>query len=177
MILLIKILRTCGFTGYRPSKLPFPNNEKHPACLRLKALIHDTVEAAIHDGYTHFICGFALGSDTYFAEAVLVLRTLYPQITLEAALACEAQAENWAQKDRDRFYDLLSRCDVETYISRKYYPRCYLDRNRYIVDHSRRLIAVFDGKLGGTMYTVNRAQAKKIELVIINPSAYAADNT
>lgn len=63
--------KTCGFTGYRPSKLPFKNDEKSIACVRLKTLIHTETEAAIKDGYTHFVCGFALGADTYFAETVI----------------------------------------------------------------------------------------------------------
>jgi len=162
--------KTCGFTGYRPCKLPFKTDEKQIACVHLKILLYKEAEAAIKDGYTHFICGFALGSDTYFAEAVIELRNRYPGITLEAALACETQADHWPEKDRDRYFKLLAQCDRETYISRSYYKGSYLDRNRYIVNQSQRLIAVFDGQFGGTMYTVSRAKTQKLELVIINPS-------
>lgn len=164
--------KTCGFTGYRPGKLPFHTNEKHPACIHLKSLLYNEVEAAVKDGYTHFISGFALGSDTFFTEVVLDLRKQFPNITLEAALACENQSNNWLEKDRVRFFNLLSQCDKETYISYRYYKNCYLDRNRYILSNSQLLIAVFDGKLGGTMYTVNRAKAKQLNLVIINPSTF-----
>jgi len=162
--------KTCGFTGYRPSKLPFKHDERSTACMHLKILLYKETETAINDGYTHFICGFAMGSDTYFAEAVIALRDRYPEITLEAALACETQADHWSEKERDRYFRLLTKCDLETYISRNYSKDCYLERNRYIVDRSQRLVAVYDGKLGGTMYTVNRAKAKKLEIVIINPS-------
>ncbi|MBV1710166.1 MAG: DUF1273 domain-containing protein, partial [Erysipelothrix sp.] len=106
------------------------------ACLRLKKLIYKEIEAAIKYGFTHFICGFAMGSDTYFAEAVLGLRDRYPNITLEAALACETQANHWPEKDRDKYFRLLTKCDLETYITRSYSKDCYLERNRYIVDRS-----------------------------------------
>lgn len=162
--------KTCGFSGYRPSKLPFGNNEKSIACIHLKKLIYKETEAAIRDGYIHFISGFALGSDTYFAEAVLALRRKYPHIALEAALACEAQADHWPEQDRARYFELLSQCDKETYVSHQHYKNCYLDRNRYILRKAQRLIAVYDGQFGGTMYTVNRAKAIKLDLVIINPS-------
>lgn len=161
--------KTCGFTGYRPSKLPFKNDEKSIACVHLKTMLYKKIEAAIKDGFTRFICGFALGSDTYFAEAVIDLRERYPEITLEAALPCETQADRWPEKDRDRYFQLLAKCDRETYVSRKFYSGCYLERNRYIVEQSQRLIAVYDGQFGGTMVTLNQAKVKKLELVIINP--------
>lgn len=161
--------RTCGFTGYRPLKLPFGNNDISIACMRLKACIYKETEAAIKDGYTHFICGFALGSDMFFAEAVLALRKKYPKITLEAALPCETQADHWLKEDRGKYFEFLTLCDKETYVSLKYHKNCYLERNRYIVNQSQRLIAVYDGKFGGTMATVNRAKAKKLELININP--------
>jgi uncharacterized phage-like protein YoqJ len=167
--------KTCGFSGYRPAKLPFGNDEKSIACIHLKVLIYIETEAAIKSGYTHFISGFARGTDTYCAEAVVTLRKRYPEITLEAALACESQAERWPETDRDRFFELLAACDRETFVSRNYHKNCYRDRNRYIVDQSRRLIAVYDGKFGGTMVTVNRAREKKSELVLIDPCTFGIE--
>ncbi|KJS84812.1 SLOG family protein [Desulfosporosinus sp. BICA1-9] len=168
--------KICCFTGYSPSKLPFKNDENSIACVNLKILIYRETEAAIKDGYTHFICGFALGSDTYFAETVIGLRDRYPEITLEAALACETQAEHWPERDRDRYFGLLDKCDRETFVSRSYYKGCYLDRNSYIVNQAQRLIAVFDDQFSGTMVTISKAKAKKLELVIINPSTLQIDS-
>ncbi|ADY55384.1 hypothetical protein Sgly_1056 [Syntrophobotulus glycolicus DSM 8271] len=181
--------KTCGFTGYRPAKLPFRDNEHSIPCVHLKLLLYTETEAAVKDGYTRFICGFALGSDTYFAEAVIALRERYPEITLEAALPCETQANRWLDRplpsmaprhssihgrhgDRDRYFSLLAQCDKETCISRNYHKGCYLERNRYIVRQSQRLIAVFDGQPGGTMFTVNRAKARELELAVINPRTF-----
>ncbi|UWG96537.1 DUF1273 domain-containing protein [Dehalobacter sp. DCM] len=172
MVILISNPKTCGFTGYRPSKLPFKYNERSIPCVHLKLLLYTETEAAIKDGYTRFICGFAMGSDTYFAEAVIALRERYPEITLEAALPCETQADRWPEMDRDRYFKLLTQCDKEIYISRQYHKGCYLERNRYIVNASQRLIAVYDGQFGGTMATVNRARVKKLELVMINPGTF-----
>jgi uncharacterized phage-like protein YoqJ len=44
-----------------------------------------------------------------------------------------------------------------------------LKRNRYMVDHSSVLIAVFDGVLGGTMQTINYARKKGLEIIEIRP--------
>ena len=42
-------------------------------------------------------------------------------------------------------------------------------RNRYLVDHANFLIAVYDGKPGGTQYTVEYARKKGLEIVQIEP--------
>ena len=40
-------------------------------------------EAARQAGYRRFICGMAIGCDMYFAEAVLALKQLHPDVILE----------------------------------------------------------------------------------------------
>ena len=42
-----------------------------------------------------------------------------------------------------------------------------LRRNRYMVDHSALLIAVYDGMLGGTMYTLSYAMKQGLEIVTL----------
>ena len=43
-----------------------------------------------------------------------------------------------------------------------------LRRDRYLVDHASLLIAVYDGMLGGTMYTLSYAMKKGVETVILD---------
>ena len=84
---------TCCFTGHRASKLPWKYREDDLRCIRLKQQIYDTVEAVYDSGIRHYICGMANGCDLYFGEAVLQLRQLHPDITLEAAVPYEGQAK------------------------------------------------------------------------------------
>lgn len=65
---------SCSFSGHRPEKLPWGDNERDERCLALKDAIRQMVEKAYADGYRHFICGMARGCDTYFCEEVLQLR-------------------------------------------------------------------------------------------------------
>ena len=65
---------TCCFTGHRPVKLPWGINEQDPRCLALKEQLAATLEGIYESGYRHFICGMAIGCDTYFAEEVLQLK-------------------------------------------------------------------------------------------------------
>lgn len=160
---------TCTFTGHRPEKLPWGDNEKDERCIELKEKIYDTVEAVYRAGIRHYICGMATGCDIFFAEAVIALRDEHPDITLEAAIPCETQAQSWAEKDRNRYYYIASQCDYETLLQHRYTADCMLKRNRYMVDNSSVLIAVYDGSFGGTMYTVNYAQKQGLEIIRIIP--------
>ena len=91
----------------------------------------------------------ALGSDMYFCEAVALFREDHGDITLEAALPCEDQAAKWSERQRNRYFKLIQQCDTETYVSRKYTPDCMMRRNKYMVDNSSVLIAVYDGRSAG----------------------------
>lgn len=158
---------TCSFTGHRPAKLPWGNDERDPHCLALKRRIRDTVESAIAEGMEHFICGMADGCDLYFAEIVLALKEQYPHITLEAAIPCPTQADAWPEAQRARYRALLARCDYETLVQQSYTPNCMQRRNRYMVDHSSLLIAAHGGLPGGTRYTIAYAIRSGIEIVDI----------
>ena len=169
MFPLINRDNSCCFSGYRPEKLPWGTNEDDPRCIALKGAILSVSEKIHLSGIRHFICGMARGSDTYFCEAMLVLRGKYPAITLEAAIPCEAQSAKWHDDDRRRYAGLLDMCDHVTYVSRQYTKGCMQLRNRYMVDNSSVLLAVHDGKHGGTSYTTKYAMRRGLEIIKIEP--------
>ena len=115
---------SCCFTGHRPAKLPWGYNERDPRCVRLKERIADAVLLAYQEGYRHFLCGMAQGCDLYFCEAVLALRERYPEVTVEAAIPCPTQADAWPEAERDRYRELVARCDMETMVSDTYSSTC-----------------------------------------------------
>ena len=160
---------SCCFTGHRPEKLPWGKEESDPRCICLKERLDQALEEAYRDGYRHFICGMARSADFYFCEAVLALRKRHPEVRLEAAIPCEEQAARWSDGERERYFSLVEQCDVETMVQPHYDRGCMLRRDRYMVDHAERIIAVYDGTLGGTMYTVTYALKRGLELVILPP--------
>lgn len=151
--------KTCCFTGLRPRKLPFGSDENDERCIRLKntlcAKIRELIE---NEGVTRFISGLALGVDTYAAEAVLFLKEEYPGIRLEAAIPCADQTAFWSYADKKRYCRIAERCDVSTVLQKKYTDGCMQKRNRYMVDNSDIVIAVWDGTPGGTENTVRYAE-------------------
>ena len=156
---------SCCFTGHRPAKLPWRYNEEDPRCLALKRRMRDAVELAYEQGYRHFICGMAQGCDLYFCECVLALRNLHPDVTVEAAVPCPTQADSWPAAQRERYQNLVAACDFETMVSAQYPSSCMQRRDRYMVDHASLLIAVFDGSVGGTRYTMEYAMRRGLSIL------------
>ena len=156
---------TCTFTGHRENKLPWRGNENDPRCLRMKEQIAAAVDAAYAAGKRHFICGMATGGDMYFGEAVIALREEHPEVTLEAAIPCEGQSKQWSLQLRKRYDRLAVACDYHTVVQREYTPECMMRRNRYMVDASSMLIAVYNGRPGGTQATLLYAIRQGLEII------------
>ncbi len=149
--------RTCCVTGHRN----IPKDKLFEVSVRLEQAVLD----AIGDGFVHFISGFADGADLLFAEIVVRRRLLHPEIRLEAALPYQGRVKCLSEQ----FHALLVQCDVISVHSEVYTPECFFTRNRFMVDMSTRVIAVYDGREGGgTYYTVNYAHARDRDVVMID---------
>ncbi len=163
--------QTCCFTGHRPHKMPWGNNEDDPRCARFKQRMFEAISDAYTDGYKHFLCGMATGCDLWFCETLLAMKPFLKDLTVEAVLPCETQAEHWNERDRNRYYTLLKDCDKTTTLQTAYTPDCMTKRNIYMVDHSKLLLAAFNGSRGGTMHTVNYAIRQGVEVRYIQIDA------
>ena len=158
---------SCCFTGHRPMKLPWGMNERDPRCTALKLELAARLEAIYALGYRHFLCGMAIGCDMYFAEAVLALRDVHGDVTLEAAIPFGDQPGRWDEAQRRRYNGLIDRADKVTVLQIGYTSDCMMQRNRYMVDRSSLLLACFDGRPGGTMNTILYAERSGVKTVII----------
>lgn len=164
---------TCCFTGHRPNRLPWGEDERDPRCVALKRHLAEKVEEAYLAGCRHFICGMALGCDLYFAQIVLELQKKYPDLLLEAAVPYPEQSKGWPEADRIRYQTLLDQCDLETVVQQHYDRGCMMRRNRYMVEHAGRILAVYDGQgTGGTMRTLHYAMQLDRETDIIDLSEF-----
>ena len=161
--------RTCAFTGHRPEAFTFGDDESAPECTAIKEKLATEIEKIIEKGIDTFISGAAKGVDTWAMEAVLALReTKYPHIKLIAAVPYANQAKSWSTEDKQRYERLTSACNDKVTLSEKYFRGCLQARNRFMVDNSHCLIAVYNGsKNGGTAYTVKYALKLGKDTVII----------
>ena len=82
--------------------------------------------------------------DQYFAELVLERKQTNPALELIAVIPYCKRLDSLNKKTRTR--ELLEACADVVVIQEKYLPSVYSHRNRYMVEHSDRVIAVYDGR-------------------------------
>ncbi len=158
-----------SFTGYRPSKLGFCG-ENDPRCIALKQKIRSNIETLIYSGASQFYSGMALGVDIWCAQAVLDLKQLRPEITLTAVIPCPEQDEKWNAQDKAVYRGILEQCSDVICVKKHYTKDCMFERNRRLVELCDLLLAVYDGKSGGTQYTVEYAEKKHRKVIVIDPA-------
>jgi len=153
--------KTICVTGHRPKKL-YGYDLGNPRWVEL----HDVFQRIlVEKECTTAITGMALGVDTVFALAVLDLRDKKGyKIQLHCAVPCHNLTEPWFDdEDIWRFNNILERADEVVYVTDSdYVPGCLEERNRYMVNHSDEVIAVWNGeKKGGTFHCISYADFKK----------------
>lgn len=148
--------KTCCVTGHR--EIPTSKLRK------IKLQLWQQVGQAIESGYTRFISGFAQGADLIFAECVLEYQKHYPDIYLEAAIPYARRIK----REDGNFQQLYAKCTSVKIFCDEYRPDCFMLRNRYMVEQSSRVIAVYDGRTtGGTVFTMRYACSLKREMKVI----------
>ncbi len=97
------------------------------------------------------ITGMALGADQIFAEVCIEL-----EIPFIAAVPLEGQESKWPSESRARYDQTISKAKkvvvvdkIRSYHSDRFGGKLAL-RNKSMVDHSDKAIAVWDGSDGGT---------------------------
>ena len=164
---------TCCFTGHRPQKLPWGEAESGSDFDEFYVHLERTIQNLIlrHDVH-HFITGMALGSDLYAAEIVLKLEERGYHVTLECAIPFPEQTRGWSPEHKERYQSILSLAHRHTLIQEHYSPDCYQRRNRYMVEQSNAVLAIWSGGPGGTAQTVRYALEQGRALFVINPRFY-----
>lgn len=161
---------TCAFTGHRPKSFPWKYDETARDCVLLKEVLAEQIAALADRGVTGWLSGMAQGTDVWAAEIVLDLKKKNPALRLHCILPCEGQEAKWPAAEQERYRSILKLADEVVYVSRAYHSDCMLDRNRYLVNHSSILLAVYNGTLrSGTGATVRYAKRQGRTIILIDP--------
>ena len=88
-------------------------------------------------------------------------------IKLIAASPFEGFEKRWSKEWQQQYNEIILRADLVKYISSNYFPSCFQVRNEWMVDHSARVIAAFNGQKSGTKNTVDYARKKGIPVINI----------
>ena len=153
-------LHRCCFTGHRPEKLH-----------RKESVIRKELEAeirnAIADGFVVFITGMARGVDLAAGEIVLQLRKEGFPIRLICAIPYPGFEQSWSLEWQQRYSAVMMGADLVRYISPSYNRSCFQRRNEWMVNHSARAIAVFNGQPSGTKNTIDYACRSGVQTIRI----------
>ena len=105
------------------------------------------ITALIERGVTDRLCGMAQGADLWCAQIVLDLRKKNTAMKLHAILPCEGQERKWTASAQEHYRSILAQANEVIYVGQEYSRNCMLKRNRYLVDHSSILLAVYNRPL------------------------------
>ena len=153
--------RRCCFTGHRPDKLSVSENE-------IKEKLKKEIRHTIADGIDVFITGMALGVDILAAEIVLEMRE-QEKLPIKLIAACPHPnfEHKWSVEWKRRYAEIMGKADYIKIVCPHYIRGCYQIRNQWMVDHSAKVIAVWNGTSGGTKNTVMYANRKGVSVVNI----------
>lgn len=155
----MRLHRVC-FTGHRPEKLDVSER-------KVARGLEKAIDAAIADGYCTFITGMARGVDIWAAEIIIQRKKKNTDLKLICALPYEGFEQSWGADWQKRYRNILERADLVKVISPGYSKACFQKRNEWMVDHSSRVIAVWNGEPSGTKNTIDYACAKSVDVLNI----------
>lgn len=159
--------KTCCFTGHRPQFFPWGNDTQDPRAQKLLKKLKSATETAISQGVDLFYCGGARGVDTWAANIIIQLKKENPNIRLIIAIPFAGFNADVAEKD---YLDSLAGADQIIVTSQRIDEESYKIRDRYMVDNSDLVIAVYDERTGlrsGTYQAWKYAQKQKREIIQI----------
>lgn len=174
------------FTGHRPNKLGGYNwnsSKNQDIMYEVSEKIMDILEENENEKF-YFITGGALGIDQMAFHICHKLKGLYENITTEIAIPFKNQPNKWFNSiDIERYNHQLQLADKIVYIDTldKYklpgsiegeYSAAKLQiRNKYMVDNSDLVIAVWDGSKSGTKNCIDYAKKNGKRIIVIDPNS------
>ncbi len=148
---------TCCFTGHRKI-----------SAKKVETIIKNLdfeIERLIEKGIIEFISGGAIGFDQIAASLIISKKKQGKNIRLIFALPCKNQDNNWNDKQKKLYKNILKEADDIIYVSENYDPDCMKRRNEYMVKQSSYCICALSNKLSGTGQTVRLASKKGLEII------------
>ena len=161
-------------TGHRPPKVG-GYRTPNPTEQWVRSMIHNVLKGMLRKHpKLEGVSGMALGVDTIFAEECVALG-----IPFIAAVPFADQDNRWPDESRAHYRNLLSEAkkvvivdQIPSYHSDQFGGKMG-ERNRWMVEHSKVTISVWDGSKGGTKNTVDLVRYKADRKMLrLNPSTF-----
>ena len=153
-------LHRCCFTGHRPEKLHRTESE-------IKLDLEFEIHRAIDDNLNVFISGMSRGIDIIAAEIVLQLKEDGYPVRLICAIPYPGFEKSWGKSWQARYHTVITKADLVRYTCSCYNKECFQIRNEWLVNHSARVIAVFNEQPSGTKNTIDYALQQSVPVIRI----------
>ncbi len=150
----------CCFTGHRPERLGMPES-------KVISGLQKEIRQAIADGFQTFISGMARGADLWAAEIVLTFRDEGAPIRLICASPYRGFESRWSREWQEQYRRVMERADLVRFVCPNYSQDCFQRRNEWMVDHSARVIAVYNGQPSGTRNTIEYARRCGVPVILL----------
>ena len=155
----------------------FGENEDHPECRAIKAALRREIEALCDAGVIRYLTGAAAGVDMWCGEIVLELIAEGRDIALIAVVPFRTQDAKWSAKNKKRYAAILEKCSKVLVLSEDFHKDCYLERNTYLVEHAKYILAMpdySDQSGSGTRQTISLAKKNGNTLIYASAKDQAA---
>lgn len=144
-------------------------NKKTSNCLKFKELLGWQIRKLVTKiGVLNYISVIDKGMDFDIADIILDLKRVYP-ITLECLILHKNQTVCRSDHDREHSFSILQQADRLTIIQSHFMEDRYRNRNRYMIDHSDYVYAVWDGVSDETGDIIHYAREKRRQIYFIDP--------
>lgn len=137
-------------------------NEEEKPVLTIKQKVLGMLDSLIYQSYDEFWLNCEYGVPLWAAE-MLCNRKKYYDLKLNIAIPYEEQTTNWIEEQRDRYFRMHEKADSIIFVNKQYYPECYHDAERYMLEHSD-LLCVF-GSPADNLPVVETAESLGIKII------------
>ena len=152
-----------GVVGHKPEKLG--GYKPHPMHGRI---IHDLTSKIKELKPDYVVTGMDQGVGQWAAQVCQTLK-----IPFVAAIPHMGFEDRWPEFARVKYRNLLQQAFSTFVISpTPYQPGVYSARNKWVVDSSQAIVAVFDGSEGNTSNCVAQAEVRGLPIHRIFPGQY-----
>jgi uncharacterized phage-like protein YoqJ len=85
-------------------------------------------------GIRKILCGVGRGTELTALNLILDQRQLYPTLKVDGVFTHEEEASNWKEKEREKLYRAIARCDEELILRPIYGSEMRFQRNIVMMD-------------------------------------------
>ncbi len=163
--------KVLALTGHRPKSLGW---EYDLSSSHWMAVAEKLLTFCRENEIDTIVSGMALGFDQLGA-----LVSQFGGMKLVAAVPMQGQENTWPQSSKDFYHDILDKADKQLIITAgKYKDKNQMqERNVWMVDNADIVVALWNGKSGGTGNCVKYAKEQGVEIHLLHPDDVFDEDT